>query len=228
MNFLDTSAIYAIADRADHNHLLARKGLEAALEAGLHSWISLELSIRQDYSDFLRELLADARAPVRLGAASSLASDPAVQTDASLEPVIEVLEEGLRSADAIARLRSCEIASRLGPSAQRLLPAIIGLISDPDPEVRQAAIGAVERFGPAAASAVQDLIAKLRDPTAEVRVAAAPALGGIGPAAGSAAPALEKLLDSDDDPLRMAAEEALESIRKSTPAVSPAKGEKRE
>ncbi len=74
------------------------------------------------------------------------------------------------------------------------VPALVAVLKDPDPLLRQNAARALARMGPAAEPAMSELIAALQDNDAGVRKFATRALGEIGPPASKAVPALVKEL----------------------------------
>jgi HEAT repeat protein len=82
---------------------------------------------------------------------------------------------------------SIDSLGRIGAAA---VPALVEVLTDPNPVLRQRAAQALARIGPDARDAVPDLIVALQDRDEEVRKSVARALGQIGPEARAAVPAL--------------------------------------
>ena len=70
------------------------------------------------------------------------------------------------------------------------VPALVAVLKDPDPLMRQNAARTLARMGPAAEPATSELIAAIGDKNLDVRKFATRALGEIGPPASKAVPAL--------------------------------------
>ncbi|HEX4143725.1 MAG TPA: HEAT repeat domain-containing protein [Pirellulales bacterium] len=86
------------------------------------------------------------------------------------------------------RETALDALARIGESA---VPALVGLLDDPDRQVRIDALVALARIGPEAAAAVPNLTTLVEsDPDETVRKNAVRALGQIGPAAAKAVPEL--------------------------------------
>jgi HEAT repeat protein len=52
----------------------------------------------------------------------------------------------------------------MGPAAQQAVPTLVGMLNDPDLQVRKAAAHALGQIGPAAASAVPALVQATTSP----------------------------------------------------------------
>jgi hypothetical protein len=93
---------------------------------------------------------------------------------------------------------SIDSLARIGAPA---VPALVEVLTDPSPVLRQRAAQALARIGPDARDAVPDLIVALQDRDEDVRKNVARALGQIGTEARAAVPALLdelKAAPSDD------------------------------
>jgi HEAT repeat protein len=114
--------------------------------------------------------------------------------------------ENLRSADAQT---SGEAARQLIDIGEPAVPALAGLLKDPEPRVRRAAASTLWGLGTRMGPAVPNLAETLRDPDAEVRLSAAMALESAGPHAGAAVPALVQALKDPEINVRLYACKAL-------------------
>ena len=119
-----------------------------------------------------------------------------VFADAELADFVPQLAGMLRGLEEVLRTIATGAFGRLGPS---VVPALLPLLADEDPEVRAHAVIAVGSVGREAGTAVPMLIAALADELPTVRQAAATSLGRIGPVAKPAGPALIRRLESDPD-----------------------------
>jgi HEAT repeat protein len=109
---------------------------------------------------------------------------------------------------------------QIGPTDDRVVPALVRLLKDPFPEVRGAAVSALQEMGPAAADAVPALIAALDDKS--MRLEVTDTLAGMGPSAKAAAPALIELLKTASGYDRLNAAQALWKIDENIDVVVPA------
>jgi HEAT repeat protein len=78
----------------------------------------------------------------------------------------------------------------LGPGGASLVPDLIRLLRDPDPEFQGAAAESLGKIGWADAAAIEALAEKLSEESSPIRAQAAYALGWMGPKARGAVPAL--------------------------------------
>lgn len=85
-------------------------------------------------------------------------------------------------------------ADALGRIGAAAVPELVQALANPDPAVREKAVGVLGRMGADAAPAVPNLVKLLNDPDPVVRKAAARTLGRIGPAAKDAVPSLMRAL----------------------------------
>ncbi len=85
-------------------------------------------------------------------------------------------------------------ADALGRIGAAAVPALVKVLDDPDPAIREKAVGVLGRMGAEAAPAVPKLTLLLNDPHPAVRRATARTLGQIGPAAKEAVPELMRAL----------------------------------
>ena len=116
---------------------------------------------------------------------------------------------------------------------QEALPELESAVSDPDPQVRLAALEAIETYGPKAVGAKAGLVRALRDSNRYVRWAATRILGKVDPAeAKEAVPELARLLNDPDlrrrcelepdQDVRMNAAMTLERFGPAAAAAAPA------
>ncbi|HLO52186.1 MAG TPA: HEAT repeat domain-containing protein, partial [Kamptonema sp.] len=124
-------------------------------------------------------------------------------------PAISALIQALKDADVQIRARAADVLGRISldsdlkgvPSeAKIVVPALIPLLKDSNPEVRSSAASALGGIRAEAKTAVPEFLPLLKDSQAGVRSNAAFALGGIRAEAKAAVPLLIPLLkDSDAD-----------------------------
>jgi len=136
-------------------------------------------------------------------------------TQASDQYDLVALVAQLGSKDETIRLRAVKAIARLGPLAKPALEELLRSMSDPDPDVRRAAVAAVRLVAPneKPTEAMMRVYAlDLQDPDDTVRLRAATILGRLGPAAVSAVPALEAALSDSDRDVKRAVTEALNKI----------------
>ena len=141
----------------------------------------------------LARLLDDAAPLVRLSAAAAL-----LRVNPADKRPVDVLGNGLASADAATRRHAARATGLAGPAAAPLAGKLAALLKDPDLLVRRTALQAVATLGPAAAEALEAVMGLLDQP--EAALDAADALGRIGPAARPALKALAKLLSAEAPP----------------------------
>ena len=94
------------------------------------------------------------------------------------------------------RLWAADNLGKLGSDAKDAVHALIPLLTDCVPAIRQSAADALGRIGPAAKEAAPALAGRLTDPTPNVRNAAAAALIAIGPDAKAIVSVATGLLDN--------------------------------
>lgn len=93
-------------------------------------------------------------------------------------------------------LTACLVATdHEDPTPETVLPRLLAVLKDPNPELRRTAAQALGKI--ASAKAVPSLVAALRDPDAGVRRNAAWALGMIGPEEFDWSPVILLLFDAD-------------------------------
>ena len=101
-------------------------------------------------------------------------ADPAV-----LQPLIR----DLKNEDSQIRRDAAVEILRLGPPAEKAIPALLEAMKDEDPIVRQNAVDAVAEIAEAAPGVIPALVQTLKDDDYLVRAKSAEALGNFGPAA---------------------------------------------
>jgi HEAT repeat protein len=119
------------------------------------------------------------------------------------------LTKALKSRDEIKRGRATLDLITIGEPA---VPALVALLSDPEPEARRVAASTLWGMGVKAKAAVPQLAVALGDTDPEVRGRAAMALGVIGPEAREAVPALIRALRDRDVNVRLASINALKAM----------------
>lgn len=77
------------------------------------------------------------------------------------------------------RARAAEFLEDMGPRARKALPALIGALDDPNPQVRFAALGAMRTIGQGSGESVRAAVRKLSDRNSEVRFRAASVLARL-------------------------------------------------
>ncbi len=154
----------------------------------------------------------DARA--NLAALISRLKDPDVQARLNAIDVLESLGPGaaaavpdlvqaLSDSNGFVRWAAARTLGKIGPADSERTAAALGrLLNDADPDIRQAASGALERYGPEARSALLELMHALprSDPT--LRLAIARVLLNIGSEARSALPDLRAAAQDPDPRVR--------------------------
>jgi HEAT repeat protein len=104
------------------------------------------------------------------------------------------------SASTVAeRQQAIDALAALGPGAEAAVPALIGILNGPDPEMQGKAADALGQIGPPARAAVPALIRAIENPDAidasnGLLHSSVRTLGLIGPEARAAVPALNRLL----------------------------------
>jgi HEAT repeat protein len=132
-------------------------------------------------------------------------------------PDIEGLIERLKETDEARRGRAATDLITIGEPA---VPALVALLSDPEPRYRRAAASTLWGLGRKAKAAVPQLAGALSDSDPEVRGAAVLALYAMGPDARTAVPALIAAIRDQDRNVRIWAIKALGAIG---PEAEPAR-----
>src|SRR5204863_9408335 len=92
--------------------------------------------------------------------------------------------------DADANVRSvAALCLRAANPADEVVSALAHAVSDPELDVRQAALMALTEIGPPAKAALPALVNAMKDSNAEIRAQAAQAIGAVGGPAPPTAPA---------------------------------------
>lgn len=150
-----------------------------------------------------------------------LGGRPSAAGQGTLEDLVKALEHPNPGARAMAATS----LAKMGPAAERAVPALSNALADRDLNVRYWAASALKAVGPAAQSAVTALVQALATVPGgspaldgplryypDIRSVAAEALGAIGNRAKDAVPALNKALNDPDSGVRSAAAGALQRI----------------
>jgi HEAT repeat protein len=131
---------------------------------------------------------------------------------------VDILIEGLKDKNPRLRMSVANALKKLGPEAEKAIPALVATLNDRDIGVSGFAGQALRAIG---GKAVPSLIEALQSDNYEVRWSAVEILGDIGAEANSAVPALRKIKESDDYiagdgsyPIRSAASKAIEKIER--------------
>ena len=127
---------------------------------------------------------------------------------------VEQWIEALKDKDQEVRYSAARALGKIGPKAEKAVPALVRALKDKNEYVRQWAASALGKIGPKAEKAVPALTEALKDRWPGIRAQdAAVALGKIGPAAEKAVPALTEALKDEKVYVRKAAKEALAKIQ---------------
>ncbi|MBN2371872.1 MAG: HEAT repeat domain-containing protein [Vicinamibacteria bacterium] len=140
-----------------------------------------------------------------------------VKKDQQLE--IAALIKGLRSIDEDTQGKATADLVKIGEPA---VPAVLPLLSDPDPRIRRTAATTLWGMEAKGRGAVTQLADALSDEDASVRASVAMALSAIGPHAKSAVPALIRTLHDQDSNVRLWTVKALGAIGPAAEKALPA------
>ncbi len=110
---------------------------------------------------------------------------------------------------------------QLAHHGDRLVPGLIELLSDDDPDVREFAVDLLAEIRPRPRAAVPALIERLSDPETLVRLAVVNMIGDFGHFAKEAIPVLEPLLSSPDEYQRTLAAKTILQIDRSRTELMP-------
>jgi hypothetical protein len=130
--------------------------------------------------------------------------------------------EGLRTASGGQRAPVIRSVGAFGADAAPAMKELVALLSDPDPEVRGAAVWALSQMGTKAATASLEAAKLLKDADPLVRGFAALALREMGKGAAAAVPGLCAVLQDPAPSVRMAAASALGSMGATAASAVPA------
>lgn len=125
---------------------------------------------------------------------------------------LKALIEQTTSRDVGLRLRAVKTLGGLKADAAAAVPAVTLALSDPDGDVRRAAVATLRLIQPQSKPSkelIQAIVVDLADADDNVRLNAVRTLGKLGPAASAALPALQPLLNDLDKDVRRAAGEAI-------------------
>jgi HEAT repeat protein len=203
----------------------------------------------KNVDDPLRRAMAKDNAFLQMIAAWSIAKlNP--DDEAAQEAAIGKLTQGLKNSDAGIRTAAAKSLQMLKAPPEKVAPALIALVNDPDPEAQANAISAVAslgesvvpravnalqnpqlrvpaarvlaQLGPKAAGAVQPLIDAAKDGDPHFRAEINFALAAIGAAAAPAAGMLAESVANNDPHIRESALYALREIGPGAKAAGPA------
>ncbi|MBX9622191.1 MAG: HEAT repeat domain-containing protein [Gemmataceae bacterium] len=218
------------AQRIEAARTLGRIGYQAG--AAVPDLMAQLTILRGPEHELLQEAVIDALGRIGSPARQSLpamarAAGRSVDIDLSIKRAKEqilaasdsqdvaALTKQLQSRDASVRLRAVRALRDLGPAARFALPDLQAALNDPDPEVRRAAVNAVQTVQPDAPPSelvVRSVALDLTSPDAGIRLLAVRTLGRFGRRAGIVAESLSPLLADSDPDVRRAAAEALARI----------------
>jgi HEAT repeat protein len=134
-------------------------------------------------------------------------------------PEIAALVNALRSTDEDTQGKATADLVTIGEPA---VPAVLPLLSDPDPRIRRTAATTLWGMEAKGRSAVSQLAEALSDKDASVRASVAMALSAIGPHAKNAVPALIRTLHDQDSNVQLWAVKALGAIGPAAETSLPA------
>jgi HEAT repeat protein len=124
-------------------------------------------------------------------------------------PEIAALVKALRSTDEDKQGKATADLVKIGEPA---VPAVLPLLTDPDPRIRRTAATTLWGLEAKSRGAVSHLAKALSDEDASVRASVAMALSAIGPEAENAVPALIRTLHDRDSNVQLWAVKALGAI----------------
>lgn len=127
--------------------------------------------------------------------------------------VIGRLTQACGSESAGTRKMAAYCLRDIGTESEEAFRCVTELLSDPNREVRLAALAAIARLAADARMAARLLLPKLADADARVRRAAAATLGRVGDRSPRVLAALQRARASGDPSLRRAAEQALRALQ---------------
>jgi HEAT repeat protein len=114
---------------------------------------------------------------------------------------IAVAIQALRDEDSKVRTQAAVLVKAAGSSARRAVPALVKTLSDPETEVRQAGLHALQEIGAPAKDVAGALGNRLRaEKDSDLRAALLAYIQKLGPTAKEVVPALVKILDRAPDP----------------------------
>lgn len=171
-----------------HDSVAIRAGIEALVSAAADGDVRVRVAV--------------ARGLGGLGSAG-VAVSPRVRT---------ILAAFAESPVADLRVAGLQGLVSSGAPAPIVVSAARSALGDSAPNVRLAAVRALERFGPDAKAAIPELVRTLSDPDAFVRSASASAIGEIGPELARAP--LERALKDPSASVRQEAAHALEGFHR--------------
>jgi HEAT repeat protein/lysophospholipase L1-like esterase len=124
------------------------------------------------------------------------------------------LVEALTDEERLVRSAALKSMEQLDPDSVSsvVMPKLIGMVDDEDPQVRRRAVVALSGIGTSVEPMVEALMGALGDPDEGVRIEAILALGRLDPVAEDSVASLMGLLEDDSGAVRMAAVTALGSI----------------
>lgn len=138
----------------------------------------------------VRPLLLDLLSEAKPAAAAHIIESLAGGGKESVPRLIAALE------DEPARYWVCIVLAEIGPDAAEAVPALAGLLEDPNPDVRREAVLALAAIGEPAGAAVEAISKRIDDGHPGVRYSAIYLLGKLGLPEGAAA--VEKASASDN------------------------------
>jgi HEAT repeat protein len=118
-----------------------------------------------------------------------------------------------------ARLGAVLALGHLGPAAARAITPLLGLLKEPDQNLRWQILAALQRIDPTGKQVVPGLLASLQDQNEAVREQTIRVLGQYGPAARKAAAQLALALKDTASSVRLAAAESLWLIDRNADGV---------
>jgi HEAT repeat protein len=134
-----------------------------------------------------------------------------------VNPLDGLLSDLQQAPDPDKRLAAALRLSTYSKDAVKVLPRLVDVMKDPNPEVRDAARGSARTIVEAVGLTneyVPGLTQLLQDPVARLRLHAASDLGARGKDASSSVPGLKNVLSFDPDPIvRQAAQNAIQAIQ---------------
>jgi HEAT repeat protein len=173
----------------------------------------------------LGKQLRDSEVEPRESAARTLGALAPRAPAEAVKDLASMLAAASGDKEELVRARVLEALGALGARGALLVPAVKTALeralTDPSPEVREAATAAIGQLGAAVPGTIALLIKALADPVHDVRKQAVVALEKIGPAAAPATRALARQLRGKEIYLRVFAADALTAIGPGARAALP-------
>ncbi len=142
------------------------------------------------------------------------------QAKPALDRLVAIMQD--RALPSEVRWNAVRTIGKMRAAGLDAVPALIPLMKDEEPTVREHAAEAIGDIGPLAKDAIPALVETLEDSFYKARRDAVRSLGQLGPVARSALPEIEKRLEDSEAIVREAARTAIERVSGEPPAPTDA------